>query len=47
MIFGKIILLETFTDEFVAFVKVTTSDGHIGWGQTSTYHADITAQMPD
>ena len=45
MIFGKITQLETFTDEFVAFVKVTTSDGHIGWGQTSTYHADITAQI--
>ena len=45
MIFGKITTLETFTDEFVAFVKVTTSDGHIGWGQTSTYHADITAQI--
>jgi len=45
MIFGSITKLETFTDEFVCFVKVTTSDGHIGWGQTSNYHSDITAQI--
>ena len=45
MIFGSITKLETFTDEFVCFVKVTTSDGHIGWGQTSNYHSDITAQV--
>jgi len=43
--FGKISSLETFTDEFVCFVKVTTTDGHIGWGQTSTYNADITAKV--
>ncbi len=45
MSFGTITKLETFTDEFVCFVKVTTSDGNIGWGQTSNYHADITAQV--
>ena len=45
MIFGSVTKLETFTDEFVCFVKVRTSDGHIGWGQTSSYHSDITAQV--
>jgi L-alanine-DL-glutamate epimerase-like enolase superfamily enzyme len=42
---GAIARLETFTDEFVCFVRVTTTDGHVGWGQTSTYNADITAQV--
>jgi L-alanine-DL-glutamate epimerase-like enolase superfamily enzyme len=37
--------LETFANEFVCFVKLTTDDGAIGWGQTSTYNADITAQV--
>ena len=41
----KIAKLETFTDEFVCFVRVTTDSGAIGWGQTSTYNADITAQI--
>ncbi|MBS0254385.1 MAG: mandelate racemase/muconate lactonizing enzyme family protein [Proteobacteria bacterium] len=41
----KITRLETFTDPFVCFVRVTTADGAQGWGQTSTYHADITAQV--
>lgn len=45
MIFGRISKLETFSDEFVCFVKVSTSDGYFGWGQTSTYNADITAQI--
>jgi len=39
----KIRRLETFSDEFVGFVRVTADDGSIGWGQVSTYHADITA----
>ena len=42
MIYGAIAKLETFTDKFVSFVKVTTTDGHIGWGQLSNYNADIT-----
>lgn len=42
---SKIASLETFSDEFVCFVKVTTEDGSFGWGQTSTYNADITAQV--
>jgi L-alanine-DL-glutamate epimerase-like enolase superfamily enzyme len=37
--------LETFTDAFVCFVRATAADGAIGWGQTSTYNADITAQI--
>jgi L-alanine-DL-glutamate epimerase-like enolase superfamily enzyme len=41
----KIAQLETFTDEFVCFVKVTADSGAIGWGQTSTYNADITATV--
>jgi L-alanine-DL-glutamate epimerase-like enolase superfamily enzyme len=41
----KIAQLETFANEFVCFVKLTTDDGAIGWGQTSTYNADITAQV--
>ena len=41
----KIQRLETFADENLCFVRVTTDDEHIGWGQTSTYHADITAQV--
>ncbi len=41
----KIAKLETFTDEFVCFVKVTTDTGATGWGQTSTYNADITAAV--
>ena len=45
MNFGKINSIETFTDEFVCFVKVTTDEGLEGWGQTSTYNADITAQI--
>ena len=41
----KIAQLETWTDEFVCFVRVTTDTGAIGWGQTSTYNADITATV--
>lgn len=42
---SRIARLETFANEFVAFVRVTTDDGAFGWGQTSTYNADITAQV--
>lgn len=37
--------LETFANEFVCFVRVTTDSGAQGWGQTSTYNADITATI--
>ena len=41
----KIIKLETFTKPYLSFVKVTIEDGSSGFGQMSTYHADITAQI--
>ena len=41
----KIIKLETFGNEFVTFTRVTTETGATGWGQLSTYNADITAQV--
>jgi len=41
----KIQRIETFCTEFVGFVRVTAEDGSHGWGQVSTYNADITAQI--
>ncbi|MGY8994820.1 MAG: hypothetical protein ACKVH7_00085, partial [Alphaproteobacteria bacterium] len=41
----KIAKLETFAQPYVTFVRVTTDSGEQGWGQLSTYHADITAQI--
>lgn len=41
----KIAKIETFCDEFVGFLKVTTDEGGEGWGQVSTYNADITCQV--
>lgn len=41
----KIASLETFASEFVCFVRLTTDSGAVGWGQTSTYNADITATI--
>ncbi len=41
----KIARLETFTDEFVGFVCATTDTGATGWGQVSTYNADITCEI--
>ena len=41
----KIRKLETFCNEFVGFVRVTTESGHQGWGQVSTYNADITCEI--
>src|SRR6516164_9623192 len=39
----KIAKLETFNNRYVCFVRLTTETGAQGWGQTSTYNADITA----
>lgn len=39
----KIKSIETFSTEFVGFVRVTAEDGSQGWGQVSTYHADISS----
>lgn len=40
-----IVALETFSNEWVGFVRATTRDGQTGWGQMSTYNADITAAV--
>jgi len=42
---SRIAGLETFSNEFVCFVRLTTDAGEVGWGQTSTYNADITATI--
>jgi len=39
----KITSIETFSTEFVGFLKVTVEDGSYGWGQVSTYNSDITS----
>ena len=39
----KIVDIESFSNSFVCFVRVTTEDGATGWGQTAPYCADITA----
>lgn len=41
----KITRLETFGTADLAFVRATTETGAQGWGQVSTYMADITAQV--
>lgn len=41
----KITKLETFGNPFVTFTRVTAEDGSTGWGQLSTYNADITAEI--
>ena len=41
----KIARIESFTDRFVCFVRVTTDSGASGWGQVAPYNADITAQV--
>ncbi len=41
----RIQTIESFTRPDVGFVRVTTEDGAFGWGQMSTYNADITAQV--
>ena len=40
----KITKLETFGNEFVTFTRVTTETGATGWGQLSTYYADMTTE---
>lgn len=39
----KIESIETFSTRYVGFVRVKTDDGSEGWGQVSTYNADITS----
>jgi L-alanine-DL-glutamate epimerase-like enolase superfamily enzyme len=37
--------IETFTNQYVGFVRVTVESGETGWGQVSTYNSDITCQI--
>ena len=41
----KISKLETFCTEYVGFVRATSDSGAQGWGQVSTYNADITCEI--
>ena len=41
----KLKSIESFATPDVAFVRVTMEDRAQGWGQLSTYHSDITAQV--
>lgn len=41
----KLTKIETFSNEFVCFVRATAEDGSAGWGQVAPYYADITAQV--
>ena len=41
----KIKRLETYTQRQISFVRAETDDGHEGWGQLSTYNADISATV--
>lgn len=41
----KIKKLETFCNQYVGFVRVTTDTGATGWGQVSNYNSDITCQI--
>jgi L-alanine-DL-glutamate epimerase-like enolase superfamily enzyme len=40
---SSIVSIETFSNQFVTLVRVTTEDGEVGWGQTAPYNADITS----
>jgi L-alanine-DL-glutamate epimerase-like enolase superfamily enzyme len=41
----RISRIETFTTEFVGFVRITTDEGATGLGQVSTYNSDITSTV--
>ncbi|MHA7888068.1 mandelate racemase/muconate lactonizing enzyme family protein [Roseicyclus sp.] len=41
----RIARIDSFTTRDVGFVRVTMEDGAEGWGQVSTYHADITCTV--
>jgi L-alanine-DL-glutamate epimerase-like enolase superfamily enzyme len=41
----RIAKIDSFTTRDVGFVRVTMEDGSQGWGQVSTYHADITCTV--
>lgn len=41
----KLEKIETFSTEFISFVRITAEGGAQGWGQVAPYQADITAQV--
>lgn len=41
----KITRIETYSKENIAVVRVSTDDGHSGWGQISTYNSDIASTI--
>ncbi len=41
----KIQKIETFCNQYAGFVRVTADSGAQGWGQVSSYNADISAQV--
>lgn len=42
---GRIVSIESFSNQSVGLVRVSTADGATGWGQMAPYHADITARV--
>jgi L-alanine-DL-glutamate epimerase-like enolase superfamily enzyme len=42
---GVVRMVESWHDEAICFVRITTTEGYVGWGQTSPYQADITATI--
>ena len=43
--YPAILRIETFSQEYVSFVRVTAEDGSFGWGQVAPYNSDIIAQV--
>ena len=41
----KIKSIETSTNRFVGFTRLTAEDGSQGWGQVPTYKADLTCEI--
>ena len=41
----RLTTIETFTNQYIGFVRLTREDGAQGWGQVSTYNSDITCQI--
>ncbi|MGX7874045.1 hypothetical protein ACVDG5_015995 [Mesorhizobium sp. ORM6] len=41
----KIKRIETFTTQYVGFVRITDEEGNQGIGQVSTYNSDITSTV--
>ena len=41
----KIVRIDSYHTAWVCFVKVTVEDGSVGWGQTSPFAADMTADL--